>query len=193
MANSVKTDELDQWHEYDIYTPARLINLSGDINKKNASQFIKNIRLLDYVTDKDITVLISTSGGSVVHGMEIFDAIKECNSKVITHAVGPCWSMGSIILQAGDERIISTNASIMIHIGSEGYDDDHPENIKRWMKENERLDKITNEVLFKKIKEKKPRFKMERLQNMLMFDTIFTADKALEYGLVDRIAAHKSF
>lgn len=193
MAMKVKTDELDQWHDYNIYTPARLINLDGDIDKETASEFIKNIRLLDHVSDRDITVLINSGGGDVAQGMAIYDAIKECHSKVITHVIGPTSSMASIIFQAGDERIISANATLMIHIGSDEYPEDHKLNVKRWIKENDRIGDIADDILYKKIRQKKPRFKKEKFQEILTFDTIYTAKEAIEMGLADKIAEHKAF
>lgn len=189
----IKTDELDQWHEYGIYTPARLIDLSGEINKDKAVEFIKNIRLLDHVTSKEIRVLINSEGGDVRQGMAIIDAILECQSKVITHAVGPCYSMAAIIFQAGDERLISANATLMIHVGEEGYDSDHPKNLERWIRENKRQGDIADNILFNKIKEKKPRFKKERFKELLTFDTIYTAKQAIDMGLADSIEEHKSF
>lgn len=193
MATQVKTDELDQWHAYGIYTPARLIDLSGDIDKETAVQFIKNIRLLDHVNQKDITILINSSGGSVRRGMDIIDPIKECDSKVITHATGSCYSMAAIIFQAGDERLMSANASLMIHIGEEEYDSDHPVNMDRWIKENRRLGKIADDILYEKIKAVKPRFKKEKFEELLVFDTIYTPEEAIRMGLANRIKEHKSF
>jgi len=191
--SGIKVDELSQFHDYNVYTPARLIYLTGDIDEDTASVFIKNIRLMDHVTDKDITILINSEGGCVHQGMAIYDAIKECNSKVTTHAVGPCYSMASIIFQAGDFRLISSNATIMIHIGDEGYGKDHPKNIDRWIKENRRIGQVADNVLFEKIKKKKPRFKKEKFDELLVFDTIYTAEQAVEMGLADKIAEHKEF
>lgn len=193
MSMKVKTDELDQWHEYGVYTPARLIDLSGEINKEKAVEFIKNIRLLDHVTSKEIKVLINSEGGDVQQGMAIIDAIMECQSKVITHAAGPCYSMAAIILQAGDERLISANATLMIHTGDESYDTDHPRNIERWIKENKRQGREADNILFNKIKKKKPRYKRERFEELLTFDTIYTAEQAISVGLADTIVEHKSF
>lgn len=190
---NVKTDELSQFHEYNVYTPARLINLSGIIDEDKATEFIKNIRLMDYVTDKDIKVLINTPGGDIHHGLAIFDAIKECNSTVTTHAVGPCWSMGAIIFQAGDTRFISPNATLMIHIGQSEYPEDHNLNIERWIAENKRIGKIADDILYKKIKQKKPRFNKQKFNELLVFDTIYPAEKAIEMGLADVIAEHKSY
>jgi len=191
MSKKVKTDELDQFHEYNVYTPARLIMLSGDIDEENTNEFIKNIRLMDHVTDKNITVLINSEGGNVHQGMAIYDAIKECNSKVITHIVGTAYSMAAIIAQAGDHREISPNATMMIHIGDESYEDSHPKNLERWIKENKRMGKLADDILFEKIKNKKPRFTRKKFEELLVFDTIYSANQAKEMGLVDEIASHK--
>jgi ATP-dependent Clp protease protease subunit len=191
--NRIKTDELDQWHEYGVYTPARLIDLSGEITEDSAVKFIKNIRLLDHVSDKSIKILINTEGGDVHQGLAIIDAIRECQSTVVTHAVGPCWSMGAAILQAGDKRLISQNATVMIHTGKIKLDEDHPEIIKAWQKEIDRIDEIYNDIIFAKIKQKKPRFKKDKLKDLMVFDTIYTAEKAIDMGLADEVAEHKEF
>jgi len=193
MNKKIAVDELTQWHDYNVYTPARLIYLEGSIDEDSAGEFIRNIRLMDHVTDKDITVLINSSGGDVHQGMAIYDAIKECKSKVITHAVGTCYSMASIIFQAGDERLISSNATLMIHIGDEGYDTDHPSNLDRWLKENRRMGNVADNILYEKIKKKKPRFKKEKFEELLVFDTIYTSIKVVEMGLADVVVEHKGY
>jgi ATP-dependent protease ClpP protease subunit len=193
MTKIVKTDSLDHWHDHDVYPPARLISLMGDIDEERAAQFVKNIRLLDFVNDKDITVLLSSEGGSVHYGMQIFDAIKECHSKVTVHAVGPCYSMSSVILQAADHRKISANATVMIHVGSEEYPEDHALNVKRWIEENKRIEKETTDILYQRIKEKKNRFQRKQLDKLLTFDTIYTAEQAIDMGLADKIEEHKGF
>lgn len=192
MAN-IKTDELGQFHEYNIYTPARLINLSGEIDEEVAVEFVKNIRLADHVTDKTITVLLNTPGGNVEQGMAIYDAIKECHSTVITHAVGPCWSMGAVIFQAGDKRIISQNATLMIHVGTDEYPEDHSLNLERWIKESKRIGKVADDILYKQIKKKKPRFRRSEFNKLLMFDTIYTAKDSVDMGLADEIAEHVGY
>lgn len=193
MSRSVKTDEFGQWHEFGVYSPARLIDLSGDIDEAKAVQFIKNIRLLDHVSDKDITVLINSSGGDIHQGLAIIDSIRECHSKVITHAVGPCYSMSVAVLQAGDERRISSNATVMLHAGSMELTEDHPEVVDRWHKEFKRVGKIYDDIILKKIQEKKPRFKEKTLKDVMVFDTIYTAEDVIKMGLADKIEEHKSF
>ena len=169
------------------------IILSGEIKEEIAVQFIKNIRLLDYVNNNDITVLINTPGGCIHQGLAIIDAIRECKSKVITHAVGPCWSMGACILQAGDERLISANATIMIHAGQIILPEDHVVNVDRWHREYKRINKVYDEIIFKKIKEKRPRFTEKKLTDIMKFDTIYTAEQAIAMGLADKVEEHRSF
>lgn len=189
----IKTSELDQLHSWGVYTPARLISFSGDVTEDSATQFIKNIRLMDHVTDNEITVLLNTQGGDVHQGMAMFDAIKECNSRVVTHAVGPCYSVGSIIFQAGDWRKISLNASLMVHVGSSTVPEDHNLNVDRWVAEFKRIGKIADDILFNRIKKKKPKYNRKLFNNLLLFDTVMPAEKAIEMGLADEIAEHRAY
>lgn len=185
-------DELQNFHEHGVYTPARIIELFGEIDEEKANQFVKNIRILDFTNNNDIIVLINTPGGDAHQGLAIYDAIKECQSKVTTHAVGPCWSMGAAILQAGDRRVISKNSTVMIHTGESNLED-HNENFERWWKEYKRIGEIYENILYCKIKEKKKRFTREKLKTMLTFDSILTADKIIEYNLAEEIAEHREF
>lgn len=190
---TIKTDELDQWQEHGIYKTARLMECMGDIDEEKAKQVIKNIRLLDFISDKDIVILLATTGGEVCWGMEIVDAIKECNSKVTIHAVGPCWSMGAIIFQAGDYRKISKNATIMIHTGTSEYPEDHALNMERWIAEDKRIGGVADQILFDKLKKKNIKLTKKQFDRLLEFDTIYTAEAALENGLADEIAQHREF
>lgn len=193
MSTIIKTDELTQFHEHGIYTPARLIELSGEIDDDNANEFIRNIRILDYMSDEDIKILVNTIGGEVHSGLAIYDAIKECDSKVVAHVVGACWSIGAVILQAADERIMSPNATLMIHIGTDGHSEDHAMTIERWIEEHKKIEDISQDILLDRIKEKQPKFTRSKLQKLLMFDTIYRVDEAIEMGLADSEVVHKGF
>lgn len=59
-----------------------------------------------------------TIGGLWSAGMIIFDAIKACKSTVICVLHGEASSMGTIIPQAADVRIIMPNCSFMVHAGT---------------------------------------------------------------------------
>ena len=95
-------------------------------------------------------------------------------------------SMGSIILQAGDLRIMSPNARIMIHYGTWGHHD-HPKIVRSWAKEGERFDKWMVNLYLEKIREKRPRYTRKQVDKLCDFDTILTAEEAIALGLADRI------
>lgn len=66
----------------------------------------------------DMTLIISSPGGGVFAGYFLFDAVREISRmghKVITHAQGWAASMGGVILQAGDVRVMGRETMLMIH------------------------------------------------------------------------------
>jgi len=67
---------------------------------------------------KALTVVFNSPGGEVLAGFALFDYLRELSRRghhVTTKAVGAVASMASILLQAGDTRVMSTNAYMMLH------------------------------------------------------------------------------
>jgi len=91
---------------------------SSEIDYKNAAIFLKNIQyLIALDSTKPIVVHLFTVGGEWDAGMVIYDAIATCPVHVTTIVHGQAYSMGSIILQAADTRILMPNAHFMVHEG----------------------------------------------------------------------------
>lgn len=66
----------------------------------------------------DITIVFNSPGGDVFDGLALFDYIRELSAKghhMTTAARGMAASMGGILLQAGDTRLMGANAYLMIH------------------------------------------------------------------------------
>lgn len=150
--------------------------------------FIKCLKMLDDLApngDKEINVIMNHSGGSVFDGMAIYDAIASTKNAVIVTVMGGAMSMGAIILQAADVRILAPHSIVMIHHGQNGIEE-HKKTVQNWIDFHKKeYDSKLDDILFNKIREKKPRFKRKDLEKMLDFDTIFTAERAIEYGLAD--------
>ena len=71
----------------------------------------------------DMTLVFNSPGGSVIDGLALYDCITELKGKghkITTVARGYAASMGGILLQAGDERIVGANAHVLIHEISSG-------------------------------------------------------------------------
>lgn len=65
-----------------------------------------------------ITLTINSQGGSVIDGFALYDylqALKARGHKLTTVGVGMCASMGGVLLQAGDERIVGPRCWLLIH------------------------------------------------------------------------------
>lgn len=86
-----------------------------------------------------IKLIINSPGGSVIDGLALYDTLRfiseESKRKVTTVALGYAASMGGVILQGGDERLITPSSSVLIHeissgrSGSTGRLKDHMEHI----------------------------------------------------------------
>jgi len=65
-----------------------------------------------------ITIRINSPGGAVMDGFALYDTIQRLRRKghhITTHGLGMIASMATVIMQAGDERVLDENAWFMIH------------------------------------------------------------------------------
>jgi ATP-dependent Clp protease protease subunit len=191
--------DLDNLHEHGIHVKSRTIFLrrqdyiDGEesdpgVDHVFATKFLKNLFFLEILSHEPITIIMSTPGGLETEGMAIFDAIKSSPCHITIVVRGEASSMGSYILQSADERCIAPNSILMMHYGSSnGYGLDHKKTAKSWIVFEEKYGKKLDEILFQKILSKHPEFKRKKFDDMLNFDTILTAEEAVELGLADKI------
>jgi ATP-dependent Clp protease protease subunit len=184
MSDRRQTD-FDILIEHGIDIRGRTVYLQGEVDDENIHKFIKLIRYLDK-TDGDIYIVLDSGGGDVNLGLAAYDAIKECRNPVTVKVIGIAMSMGSIILQAADLRVMTRHSRLMIHRGSVAVDG-HFNDVKRAVQESAELDKICLDIYFDKLADKDPEFKMAQLQKMMDFDTYISAQRALDIGLIDLI------
>lgn len=183
---SSKEGIIDQVHEKGLDMRTRTIFLQGDIDEDIYEQFSRNMHLLEKGTG-EITIKMCSSGGYVSFGWGIYDLIKTSKHFIRVIVETKCESMATVIIQAADERVMHQNSRMMLHIGSEGYSEDHVENIKRWRQWSEKDENKTQQIYLKRVKEKKPRFTKKKLQELLTFDTILTPKEVVDLGLADKI------
>jgi ATP-dependent Clp endopeptidase proteolytic subunit ClpP len=112
------------------------LNLGSDIDLRNREIFIygdresSNITLedLEKVTKglkflqllqlkEEITIYLTCNGGEDELGLAIFDAISLCECPIHIIAIGKCYSMGTVILQAANKRSAFPHTRFMIHEG----------------------------------------------------------------------------
>lgn len=183
MSNKQSSLDILLEHNFDIR--ARIIYLTEDITQESANKFVKILMFLDKTVGK-INIILNTEGGDVSAGFAIYDSIKNCQNEVEIRVIGSAMSMGSIVLQAADKRIMTKNSRLMIHVGDMGVEG-HFKNVKRAVAENEAMDKICVNIYLDKIQEIKPEFKKSQVQKLMEFDTYLSAEKCKELGLIDEI------
>lgn len=195
MAKKLSRDDLDRFHDYGIYLPSRTLYMGSEIVGEDydggtdalmAERLIKNLHILDSTSQDEIAIIMNNLGGDVMHGLAIYDAIKACRSKVTIKVLGHAMSMGSIILQAADERVMSPNSVQMIHFG-QIHVGGHAKTVYKQTDENKRIDSWMEKMYLEKIREKVGDFSPQRLKGMLDHDCFLTAKKSVEIGLADKI------
>lgn len=70
-----------------------------------------------------VTLNLNSPGGSVIEGFAFYDALqrlRRTGSHLTIRGTGAVMSMGTILLQAADNRILDRNALVMIHEVSGG-------------------------------------------------------------------------
>jgi len=93
----------------------RIIYLSGDITNKVAIRIGEQVIWLNTRSDEDITLYISSGGGEVKPGLDLYDIIKNSAAKVKGIVYGQACSMAAVVLQACTKRVAFEHAEIAIH------------------------------------------------------------------------------
>lgn len=187
------------WYVHGMYIPDRTIYLDGgDMDEMNGqvddmmfSRFYKSMCFLEDIGKERILVILNTPGGCVYNAMAIYDRIKDSPCKVIVRGYGSVMSAGALILQAGDERQISPNTTIMVHNGYDGVEAVPPKTFKAWADYGEKQEKRIYDIFFQRMKVMNKKLAMEDLSKMFQDDFIITGDQAVELGLADSIYTGK--
>jgi ATP-dependent protease ClpP protease subunit len=188
--SKINRDDIDKLFEYGIHIPTKTLITVGDSDEDVADNMIKGLHILDTVRpEESLTIKLNDCGGDEHHGMAIYDAIRACKSKVRIIGIGNVHSMGSVIFQAGDERIMAPNARQLIHYGTPLHADDslHAKSQWSWTKECKKFSAWMEQMYLIKIHEKHSTFKLKKLQEMLNFDTVLDATESVNLGLADKI------
>jgi ATP-dependent Clp protease, protease subunit len=192
--------EVGYVYDYNIDTVSRTIffmpwNAAGDIGSNyardpwevddwSASSLIKGLHILEMLNHKPITVKWLSYGGDWDAGMGIFDYIKTMKSKVNLHAYGRIRSMGTILLQACNKRILSENCLFLIHYGY-AWCESSQKDFEAFAENLKKDNTTTEDIYLEQIHKKHPKFTREKLQDLMKYDKYMTAKEAVDLGLAD--------
>lgn len=162
----------------------RIIFITGEINDSVAASICMQLLFLEAENPKkEIAMYINSPGGVVTSGLSIYDTMQFIRCPVSTAVMGQAASMGSLLLTAGAKgmRYALPNARIMVHQPSGGYQGQVTD-ILIHAKEVESLKRRLNEIYVKHTGQS-----YQKIEDALERDNFFTADAAMEFGLIDKM------
>ena len=160
----------------------RIIFIGTEIDNDVANVIQAQLLYLQSLDDKaDISLYLNTPGGIVSAGLGIYDTMQLISPNVNTICTGLAASMGSILLVAGKERSILPHAKVMIHQPLGGVTGQASDILI----EAEEIKKCRDELCNILAEHTKKPF--DRVFQDMDRDHWFTAQEAVDYGLVDKI------
>jgi len=163
----------------------RTIFLGSEVNDESAQRVCSQLLILAAEDPSaDISLYINSPGGMVSAGLAIYDTMRLIPNDVATVATGFAASMGQVLLTVGTpgKRYALPNARVMMHQPSAGIGGTtadiaiQAENLEHMKRVIERINADRTG---------QPRETIERDSDR---DRWFTAEQAMEYGMVDAIA-----
>jgi ATP-dependent Clp protease protease subunit len=182
-------DSVKQVLRNDATRRLRDVYLVGDIDKDSARQTIERLRELAGENRRPLTLYLNTAGGNVTDGLAIYDAIAHLVSlgvEVTVVVQGMAYSMGSVVLQAASpgRRLAFAHSWIMIH---------EPAKWAGWQSTStaaqhlERLKQMQAQI-YRILADRSGKPLRQIIRDTKRTDLYLDAEKAIAYGLIDRIA-----
>ena len=169
---------------------SRTVVISQQVDAELTAKVLSQLVLLEQEGHEEpVTVFINSPGGEIFSGFAIFDMLNFITCPVTTIVTGFAASMGSILSMAADKgrRFAMPQAKIMIHqpllMGYQGRASECEIQAREILKTRDHLVKLYSEQTGKS---------REEIKKALDRDNWFTAEEALEYGLLDKVVHSRS-
>jgi ATP-dependent Clp protease protease subunit len=165
----------------------RIIWVAGPIDDYVSTVVQAQLMYLDNSDTTDITIHIDSPGGSVKSGLSVVDVMDYIKSDVRTVNTGMAASMGAILLGAGTKgkRSSLRFSRTMLHQSSGGVEGNYQDaeiSMTEWAKTNVLLLSLLGTYCNKTT---------EQIKKDSTRDFWLSAEKAVEYGIIDEIITKK--
>jgi ATP-dependent Clp protease, protease subunit len=162
----------------------RIIVLGSEVDDRVANRLCAQLLLLSAEDPRaDISLYINSPGGSVSAGLAIYDTMRLIPNDVSTLAMGLAGSMAQFLLCAGTpgKRFSLPHAQVLMHQGSAGFGGTAAD-VEIYSAQLERVG-----ALMTKLTAEHTGQPADRVEADSRRDRWFSAEEALEYGMIDHI------
>ena len=169
------------------FLKTRTVLLVGEVEKELSEKVVRQLLLLDSISEDPITLLIDSPGGDVYAGFSIFDVIRFINAPVKIVGIGLVASAAALILLAvpKDQRFGLPNSAYLIHQPLSGLNGVATE-IEIHARELEKTRARINEIIAEATGQP-----LEKITKDTDRDFWMNAMEATEYGLIGKVVASK--
>lgn len=156
-----------------------------EITGELVANIVKKIMVLvSEGSDKAITIMIDSPGGSVKAGMVLYDLLQTCKTPIRMVAAGRAYSMAAVLLATGNHgRYMFPNSEVMIHqplLSSPVTG--NSSSIKSVSDKLNKGKKKMNRLLAKHTGKTE-----KQIEKATSYDHFFDAEEAIAFGLCDGI------
>jgi ATP-dependent protease ClpP protease subunit len=169
---------------------ARVYTFYGDVDEENIRACMAELGVWSReFPGQSLNVVFNTPGGTLVDGRALYDYLLHLRSQghhLTTLGLGQVSSMGAVLLQAGEIRVIGPNAWMLLHEASSEFEGTKT-NVKRELAQLEREDDQMLRILTERAK-MTPAELSEKIKSG---DLWLDAKECVEWGFADEILAPK--
>ncbi len=176
-----------------IFLTSVHVDADGSESGTDASMFDYCSKALALLERQDpygpIKIETANFGGEFYHGLGIYDRIRVSPCHVVMHGYGPIMSTGSLVFQAGDERLLAPNATMMLHYVDGSISSMQNQSRDSEIQEHNRIDKCLEDIYVSRIAQCGKSINMRILRHQIKNTLYLSAQQAVHMGLADGIIA----
>lgn len=163
----------------------RNVFVTEPITSELAVNFVQQLMYLSKETEP-VNVYINSPGGEVTAGLLMYDALQSFKNELNVICIGQAASMAAVLLAAGQKgrRYVTPHGKVMIHeVLVPGGIGGSATSISKMSESILETRDLVNGILAKHTGKS-----LEEINKETSFDNFMNAEKAIEFGLCDKIA-----
>jgi ATP-dependent protease ClpP protease subunit len=162
------------------------VSFSSEITPQPTETLIALMSQLAVQGAREVHLLLSTFGGSVMHGMNLYNVLKGMPYKLVTHNVGSVNSIGNVVFLAGEQRFACPHTTFMFHGVAAGMG--HPNQRLEEKLIVERLEGLrADQRRIGAVIQERSSLSLEDIESMFLQQQTRDADWAVDAGIAHEI------